>query len=132
MGNPSRDGNAILRSAIMPFAVAVRIRNDSFCVDIALRSLATVCLLASIGPSEVIADGRNKRSRAPSRDRYLDALVRAPKLVTYSDEGAADATVTAVGSNLAGIVESPIPAVRDIVNLRAAAYQYPRWWKVPA
>lgn len=85
------------------------------------RAITTVFLLASLGFSQVIADAEAKQRQVSSRSRYIDALVRAPKLITYSDDGAADATVTEVGSNEMGIVENPIPSVRDIVNLRAAA-----------
>jgi hypothetical protein len=42
-------------------------------------------------------------------DKYIDALFAAPRLVTYSHDGAADNTVTAAGE--------PIPEVRAIVNL---------------
>jgi hypothetical protein len=82
------------------------------------RALTTVSLLASLGFSQIIADAGAKPA---SRSRYIDTLVSAPKLVTYSNDGAADATVTEVGSNAMGIVENPIPSVRDIVNLGANA-----------
>jgi hypothetical protein len=44
-------------------------------------------------------------------NRYIDSLMSAPSLVAYSDDGAADATVT----------EKPVPAVHAIINLGAKA-----------
>jgi len=54
-------------------------------------------------------------------NRYIDALASAPSLVVYSEDGAADATVTNVGANNSGAVENPIPEVRSIINLGARA-----------
>lgn len=54
-------------------------------------------------------------------NRYIDALAAAPSLVVYSEDGAADATVTNVGANNSGVVENPIPEVRAIINLGARA-----------
>jgi hypothetical protein len=52
-------------------------------------------------------------------NKYIDALVSAPILVTYVNDGAADMSVTNVDANSmsVAIVENPIPSVRNIVNL---------------
>src|SRR5882724_10537284 len=57
---------------------------------------------------------------AARAERHIDALVSATILVTYVDDGAADSSVTNVdaNSNRVGVVEEPIPSVRDIINLR--------------
>ena len=54
-------------------------------------------------------------------ERYVDALVSTQRLVAYSEDGAADATVVNVGANNSGVVEKPIPEVRAIVMLGAKA-----------
>jgi hypothetical protein len=81
-----------------------------------LRVLTTMCLVASLDFSQVFADGRAKPGQGSNRSRYIDALANAPRLVTYSDDGAADATVTEAGSKALGTVENPIQSVRDIVK----------------
>ena len=105
----------------MPTADSVRLKPDSLCGSTVLRIIAAVFLLASLDFSQVIAEGRAKHGQGSNRSRYIDALANAQKLVTYSDDGAADATVTEVGSNAMGIVENPIQSVRDIINLGAGA-----------
>ena len=64
-----------------------------------------------------------QRYAAASAERHIDALISAPILVTYVDDGAADSSVTNVdaNSNRVGVVEAPIPSVRDIINLRQRA-----------
>jgi hypothetical protein len=89
----------------MPTADSVRLKPDSLCGSTVLRIIAAVFLLASLDFSQVIAEGRAKHGQGSNRSRYIDALANAPKLVTYSDDGAAD--VTEVGSNAMGIVENP-------------------------
>jgi hypothetical protein len=86
-----------------------------------MRIAATVFLLASFAFPQTTDRARATHRRASSLSGYIDALVKAPKLTTYSNDGAADATVTEVGSNDMGIVENPIQSVRDIVNLGANA-----------
>jgi hypothetical protein len=105
----------------MPTAFAIRLKPNTLRGSTALRVIAAVLLVVSLDFSQVIAEGRAKRGQGSNRSRYIDALANAPKLVTYSDDGAADATVTEVGSNAMGIVENPIQSVRDIVNLGADA-----------
>jgi hypothetical protein len=63
------------------------------------------------------------QGRAPGKStrRYIDALVSAPILVTYSNDGAADMTVTEVGADQAGVVRNPLPEIRNIVHLREKA-----------
>jgi hypothetical protein len=58
-------------------------------------------------------------AQSQDRNRLIDALASAPALVTYVEDGAADASVTNVdaASNRAATVNNPIPAVRDIVAL---------------
>jgi hypothetical protein len=79
-------------------------------------AITVLCVLA---PSPVEA----QRYAAGNADRHIDALISAPTLVTYVDDGAADASVTNVdaSSTNVGIVENPIPSVRDIINLRQRA-----------
>ncbi|MDQ3908736.1 MAG: hypothetical protein M3268_10400 [Acidobacteriota bacterium] len=55
--------------------------------------------------------------RVRNLNKYIDALISAPSLVTYSEDGAADATVMNVGSHSAGTVEGPLTEVREIVKL---------------
>ena len=64
---------------------------------VALAVIFLICLMAQSGQAK--------------GNRYIDALVSAPSLVVYSDDGAADVTV----------IENPVPAVRAIVNLGAKA-----------
>ncbi len=63
----------------------------------------------------------NAQAAQAKGNRYIDALVSAPALVAYSEDGAADATVTEVGANNSGVVEHPIPEVRAIINMGASA-----------
>ena len=55
--------------------------------------------------------------RLRNSPNYIDALISEPALVTYSDDGAGDATVMNIGTNEMGIVERPLPAVRHLVKL---------------
>jgi hypothetical protein len=61
------------------------------------------------------------RSGLAQSNRFIDALITAPSLVAYTDDGAADATVTNVGANAAGVVDHPIPQIRDLLKLGASA-----------
>ena len=101
----------------MPTAFAIRLKPHTLCGSTVLRVITTVFLMASLEFSQVTADRRAKQGQGSNRSRYFDALANEPKLVTCSDDGAADATVTEVGSNATEIVENPIQSVRDIVNL---------------
>jgi hypothetical protein len=78
-----------------------------------------IIILCVFFPSMVDAH----RYAAGNSDRNIDALISAPLLVTYVDDGAADSSVTNVdaNSNRVGVVEAPIPSVRDIINLRQRA-----------
>jgi hypothetical protein len=64
-----------------------------------------------------------QRYAAPGAERRIDSLISAPILVTYVNDGAADSSVTNVdaNSNRVGVVEEPIPSVRDIINLQQRA-----------
>jgi hypothetical protein len=90
------------------------------CAEASCCELSRPCSSRPLGFPQDIADANIKHGQA-NRSRYIDALANEPKLVTYSDDGAADATVTEVGSNALGIVENPVQSVRDIVNLGAGA-----------
>lgn len=72
-----------------------------------MRLVVIIALsLAAMQTMTLKAHGRSANSR------YIDALISASNLnVTYSGDGAADASVT----------ESPVPEVRQIINLKAAA-----------
>lgn len=72
-----------------------------------MKFLITISFLICLATQSVQAQG----------NRYIDALVSAQSLVAYSDDGAADATITNVGANNSGIVENPTPEVRAIVKL---------------
>ena len=100
----------------LQFAFAIRLKPNTLCRSTVLRVITTVFLMASLDFSQVSAEGRAKRGQGSNRGRYIDALANAPKLVTYSADGVADATVTEVGSNALGIVENPVQSVREIVN----------------
>ena len=78
---------------------------------------ATAITVLCVFPSSPV---EAQRYAAASADRHIDALISAPALVTYVDDGAADASVTNVDVNSMrpAVVEDPIPSVRDIVNLR--------------
>ena len=54
-------------------------------------------------------------------ESYIDALVSARFQYSYNCDGAADGTVTIIGSNDMGIVQNPAPEVRDLVNLGSRA-----------
>ena len=74
-----------------------------------------IIVLCVFLPSPVEA----QRYAAASAERHIDALMSAPILVTYVDDGAADSSVTSIGdSSRLGVVEEPIPSVRDIIKLR--------------
>lgn len=73
-------------------------------------------LICLVVPSE-----QTKGNRAPTSGKYIDALVSAQSLVVYNDDGAADATVMAIGANDSGVVENPIAEVRAIVDLGSRA-----------
>ena len=60
-------------------------------------------------------------NRLRNNTKYIDALISEPALVTYGDDGAGDATVMNIGTNDMGIVERPLPAVRDLVKLGPTA-----------
>jgi hypothetical protein len=80
---------------------------------------AAITVLCMFFPSHVEA----QEYAAANDERYIDALISAPILVTYVDDGAADSSVTNVdaNSNRVRVVEEPIPSVRDIINLRQRA-----------
>jgi hypothetical protein len=59
----------------------------------------------------ISAQGGSHKTSSTSPSRYIDALVSAPHLVVYSEDGAADATV----------VENPVVEVRSILKLGARA-----------
>ena len=97
----------------MPTAFAIRLKPNTLCGSTVLRVLGSICLFASLDFSQVIAEGRAKHGQGSNHCSYIDALANAPKLAVYSDDGAADATVTEVGSNALGIVENPVQSVRE-------------------
>ena len=80
---------------------------------------AAIVVLCAFLPSPVEA----QRYAAASAERHIDALISAPTLVTYVDDGAADSSVTNVDAHSmrVAVVEEPIPSVRDIINLRQRA-----------
>ena len=80
---------------------------------ITILSLIVLVLLAENLSAQSNSSGNSAK--------YIDALVSAPTLVTYSDDGAADMTVMNVGTNEMGFVERPLPAVRDLVRLGPGA-----------
>ena len=80
---------------------------------ITILSLIVLVLLAENLSAQSNSSGNNAK--------YIDALVSAPTLVTYSDDGSADMTVMNVGTNEMGFVERPLPAVRDLVRLGPGA-----------
>jgi hypothetical protein len=86
-----------------------------------MRLLAALLILAIVIPSSATPNARARLKRHAVSDKRIDALVSARSLVTYSDDGAADATVMDVGANAKGLVENPIPEVRAIVKLGAEA-----------
>jgi hypothetical protein len=53
-----------------------------------LLTVLLVFLLIAIS-----ARGESRRTSSTSASRYIDALVSAPHLVVYSEDGAGDATV---------------------------------------
>ena len=78
-----------------------------------------ITVLCVFFPSSVEA----QRYAAASPERHIEALTSAPILVTYVEDGAADSSVTNVDANSmrVGVVEEPIPSVRDMINLRERA-----------
>lgn len=85
-----------------------------------LREMMAYVILAALPVFWLCVPSIGAQQHAPaSGDEHIDALVSALILVTYVEDGAADASVTNVDANSTQvrIVGNPIPSVRDIVNL---------------
>ena len=78
-----------------------------------LTAALVVTLAFAASPS--VADAQ--RSRKAGGGKYIDALVKAPKLVTYVEDGAADVSVIGYGEGADMKVRGPLPEVRAIVRL---------------
>ncbi len=63
----------------------------------------------------------SQRTSDPSNQDLIDALVGAPELVTYGEDGSHDATVLALYQDNDGEVIPPKKEVRDIVALKDKA-----------
>ncbi len=61
------------------------------------------------------------KTSTPSTENLIDALVNAPELVTYGEDGAHDATVLALYLQNGDEVVPPKKGVRDIVALKGKA-----------
>ena len=71
-------------------------------------------------PSQA-ADVNFAKTPTPSNENLIDALVSAPELVTYGEDGAHDATVLALYMRNVDEVIPPKKEVRDIVALKNKA-----------
>jgi hypothetical protein len=83
----------------------------------ALKLLITFAFGIMLSCQAVAASGNRDRKLV----RFIDALVSAQFQYSYGCDGAADGTITIIGSNDMGIVENPAPEVRNIVNLGSSA-----------
>ena len=72
-----------------------------------MRYLGTILAMLALGALPLAGRGGGKSDNS----KLVDALAAAPSLVVYSEDGAADATVT----------QNPAPEVRAIVGLGSRA-----------
>ena len=84
-----------------------------------LLALFAFCILTALlfCPEILLA----QKNRTSNRNDHVDALVVAPTLVTYVDDGAADMSVVDAGTNRNGYIVDPIPAVKNMVELGPSA-----------